>query len=64
MQQIKYATVQNWYSGNPKTGDGGIYNFVTKRGRCAGVLLKFPGRKLKSGAAITWKYPSCHFARR
>ena len=47
--EIKYATVQNWYSGNPKTGEGGIFNFVTKRGRCAGINVpKFPGRKWKS----------------
>lgn len=57
--QIKYATVQNWYSGNPKTGEGGIYNFVTKRGRCAGVNSKISWTQVEVGAAITWKYPSC-----
>lgn len=57
--QIKYATVQNWYSGDPKTGVGGIYNFVTKRGRCAGVNSKISWTQVEVGAAITWKYPSC-----
>lgn len=57
--EIKYATVQNWYSGNPKTGEGGIYNFVTKRGRCAGVSSKISWTQVEVGAAITWKYPSC-----
>lgn len=57
--QIKYATVQNWYSGHPKTGLGGIYNFVTKRGRCAGKRSKISWTQVEVGAAITWKYPSC-----
>ncbi len=57
--EIKYATVQNWYSGHPKTGEGGIYNFVTKRGRCAGVNSKICWTQVEVGAAITWKYPSC-----
>lgn len=57
--EIKYATVQNWYSGNPETGAGGIYNFVTKRGRCAGVNSKISWTQVEVGAAITWKYPSC-----
>jgi len=57
--QIKYATVQNWYSGNPQTGEGGVYNFVTKRGRCAGVNSKISWTQVEVGAAITWKYPSC-----
>jgi len=57
--EIKYATVQNWYSGNPETGEGGIYNFVTKRGRCAGVNSKISWTQVEVGAAITWKYPSC-----
>jgi Fe-S cluster assembly protein SufB len=57
--EIKYATVQNWYSGNPKTGEGGVYNFVTKRGRCAGVSSKISWTQVEVGAAITWKYPSC-----
>lgn len=57
--EIKYSTVQNWYSGNPQTGAGGIYNFVTKRGRCAGVNSKISWTQVEVGAAITWKYPSC-----
>jgi Fe-S cluster assembly protein SufB len=56
--QIKYATVQNWYSGNKETGLGGIYNFVTKRGRAAGVASKISWSQVEVGAAITWKYPS------
>lgn len=57
--EIKYATVQNWYSGNPQTGAGGIYNFVTKRGKCLGVSSKISWTQVEVGAAITWKYPSC-----
>lgn len=57
--EIKYATVQNWYSGNPETGAGGIFNFVTKRGRCAGHHSKISWTQVEVGAAITWKYPSC-----
>jgi len=57
--EIKYATVQNWYSGNPETGEGGIYNFVTKRGRAQGVNSKISWTQVEVGAAITWKYPSC-----
>lgn len=57
--EIKYATVQNWYAGNPQTGVGGIYNFVTKRGRCQGVRSKISWTQVEAGAAITWKYPSC-----
>ncbi len=57
--EIKYSTVQNWYSGDPKTGAGGIYNFVTKRGRCAGRRSKICWTQVEAGAAITWKYPSC-----
>lgn len=57
--EIKYATVQNWYAGNPKTGEGGIYNFVTKRGKCAGQNSKICWTQVEVGAAITWKYPSC-----
>jgi Fe-S cluster assembly protein SufB len=57
--EIKYSTVQNWYSGNPTTGAGGIYNFVTKRGRCAGYRSKISWTQVEVGAAITWKYPSC-----
>lgn len=56
--QIKYATVQNWYSGNPQTGEGGVFNFVTKRGRCAGKNSKISWTQVEVGAAITWKYPS------
>ncbi len=57
--QIKYATVQNWYPGDPKTGRGGIYNFVTKRGLCAGRNSKISWSQVETGSAITWKYPSC-----
>lgn len=57
--EIKYATVQNWYSGDPKTGKGGVYNFVTKRGKCAGRNSKISWTQVEVGAAITWKYPSC-----
>ncbi|MBM3207728.1 MAG: Fe-S cluster assembly protein SufB, partial [Chlamydiae bacterium] len=57
--EIKYSTVQNWYSGNPDTGAGGIYNFVTKRGRCQGYRSKISWTQVEAGAAITWKYPSC-----
>lgn len=57
--EIKYSTVQNWYAGNPKTGEGGVYNFVTKRGKCAGFRSKISWTQVEAGAAITWKYPSC-----
>ncbi|MBS0615304.1 MAG: Fe-S cluster assembly protein SufB [Verrucomicrobia bacterium] len=57
--EIKYSTVQNWYAGDPETGKGGIYNFVTKRGRCAGYQSKISWTQVEAGAAITWKYPSC-----
>jgi Fe-S cluster assembly protein SufB len=57
--EIKYSTVQNWYSGDPKTGLGGVYNFVTKRGRCQGVASKISWTQVEAGSAITWKYPSC-----
>ncbi|MFA6563104.1 MAG: Fe-S cluster assembly protein SufB [Verrucomicrobiia bacterium] len=56
--QIKYSTVQNWYPGD-KDGKGGIYNFVTKRGKCAGVNSKISWTQVETGSAITWKYPSC-----
>ncbi len=56
--QIKYSTVQNWYPGD-KEGKGGIYNFVTKRGKCQGVNSKISWTQLETGSAITWKYPSC-----
>jgi Fe-S cluster assembly protein SufB len=55
---IKYSTVQNWYSGN-KNGNGGIYNFVTKRGLCIGKNSKISWTQIETGSAITWKYPSC-----
>jgi Fe-S cluster assembly protein SufB len=54
--QIKYSTVQNWYPGD-KDGKGGIYNFVTKRGTCAGVNSKISWTQVETGSAITWKYP-------
>jgi Fe-S cluster assembly protein SufB len=56
---IKYSTVQNWYAGDKKTGKGGIYNFVTKRGICAGERSKISWTQVEVGAAITWKYPGC-----
>jgi Fe-S cluster assembly protein SufB len=56
--QIKYSTVQNWYAGDPQTGKGGIYNFVTKRG-LALEEAKISWTQVEVGAAITWKYPSC-----
>jgi Fe-S cluster assembly protein SufB len=55
--EIKYSTVQNWYSGD-KEGKGGIYNFVTKRGKCAGKRSKISWTQVEAGSAITWKYPS------
>ena len=54
---IKYSTVQNWYAGD-KNGEGGIYNFVTKRGKCAGANSKISWTQVETGSAITWKYPS------
>ena len=56
--EIKYSTVQNWYPGNEK-GEGGIYNFVTKRGHCRGERSKISWVQVEAGSAITWKYPSC-----
>jgi Fe-S cluster assembly protein SufB len=56
--QIKYSTVQNWYPGD-KDGKGGIYNFVTKRGKCLGANSKISWTQVETGSAITWKYPSC-----
>jgi Fe-S cluster assembly protein SufB len=56
--EIKYSTVQNWYPGNEK-GEGGIYNFVTKRGDCRGRNAKISWTQVETGSAITWKYPSC-----
>mgnify|MGYP001616845878 FL=1 len=55
---IKYSTVQNWYPGD-KEGRGGIFNFVTKRGKCAGERSKISWTQVETGSAITWKYPSC-----
>jgi Fe-S cluster assembly protein SufB len=55
---IKYSTVQNWYSGN-EFGKGGVYNFVTKRGLCAGSNSKISWTQVETGSSITWKYPSC-----
>ncbi len=57
--EIKYSTVQNWFSGDPVTGKGGIYNFVTKRGKCLGKNSKISWTQIETGSAITWKYPSC-----
>src|SRR6184192_3619125 len=56
--QIKYSTVQNWYPGD-KEGKGGIFNFVTKRGKCLGLNSKISWTQVETGSAITWKYPSC-----
>ena len=56
--RIKYSTVQNWYPGD-KDGKGGIYNFVTKRGKCAGRNSRISWTQVETGSAITWKYPSC-----
>jgi Fe-S cluster assembly protein SufB len=56
--EIRYATVQNWYPGD-KEGRGGIYNFVTKRGKCQGVNSRISWTQVETGSAITWKYPGC-----
>lgn len=56
--EVKYSTVQNWYPGD-KEGKGGIYNFVTKRGICAGDHSKISWTQVETGSAVTWKYPSC-----
>lgn len=56
--EVKYSTVQNWYPGD-KNGNGGIYNFVTKRGLCRGDFSKLSWTQVETGSAITWKYPSC-----
>ena len=56
--EVQYATIQNWYPGD-QDGKGGIYNFVTKRGICAGKNAKISWTQVETGAAITWKYPSC-----
>ena len=55
---IKYSTIQNWYPGD-ENGVGGIYNFVTKRGKCAGDGSRISWTQVETGSAITWKYPSC-----
>jgi Fe-S cluster assembly protein SufB len=55
---IKYSTIQNWYPGDEQ-GRGGIYNFVTKRGKCAGRRSKISWTQVETGSAITWKYPGC-----
>lgn len=55
---IKYSTIQNWYPGD-KNGKGGIYNFVTKRGLCAGENSRISWTQVETGSSITWKYPSC-----
>ena len=57
--EIKYSTVQNWYAGDPNSGLGGVYNFVTKRGLCRGNRSKISWTQVEAGSAITWKYPSC-----
>jgi Fe-S cluster assembly protein SufB len=57
--EIKYSTVQNWYPGDPETGKGGIYNFVTKRADCRGARSKVSWTQVETGSAVTWKYPSC-----
>jgi Fe-S cluster assembly protein SufB len=56
--EVKYSTVQNWFPGD-KNGKGGIYNFVTKRGICAGDYAKISWTQVETGSAVTWKYPSC-----
>jgi Fe-S cluster assembly protein SufB len=56
--EIKYSTIQNWYPGDEK-GNGGIYNFVTKRGHCSGKRSKISWTQVETGSSITWKYPSC-----
>ena len=56
--EVKYSTVQNWYPGD-KNGNGGIYNFVTKRGACKGNNSKISWTQVETGSAVTWKYPSC-----
>ncbi len=59
--EVKYSTVQNWYPGD-KNGNGGIYNFVTKRGLCKGEGSKISWTQVETGSAVTWKYPSCILA--
>ena len=57
--EIKYSTIQNWYPGDPVTGKGGIYNFVTKRGLCKGHSSRITWTQFETGSRLTWKYPSC-----
>ena len=57
--EVKYSTVQNWYPGDPETGQGGVYNFVTKRGKCKGYRSRITWTQVETGSALTWKYPSC-----
>ena len=57
--EIKYSTVQNWYAGDKETGKGGVFNFVTKRGKCQGNNSIISWTQVETGSAITWKYPSC-----
>ena len=57
--EIRYSTIQNWYPGDPVTGKGGIYNFVTKRGKCKGRNSKITWTQFETGSRLTWKYPSC-----
>jgi len=57
--EIKYSTVQNWYAGDKETGKGGVFHFVTKRGKCQGNNSKISWTQVETGSAITWKYPSC-----
>ena len=59
--EVKYSTVQNWYPGD-KDGNGGIYNFVTKRGMCRGENARLSWTQIETGSALTWKYPSCILA--
>lgn len=59
--EVKYSTVQNWYAGD-KQGNGGVYNFVTKRGLCRGDYSKLSWAQVETGSAITWKYPGCVLA--
>ncbi len=59
--EVKYSTVQNWYAGD-KNGNGGVYNFVTKRGLCRGDYSKLSWTQVETGSAITWKYPGCILA--
>ena len=55
--EIKYSTLQNWFPGD-KEGRGGVFNFVTKRGKAQGINSKISWTQVETGSAITWKYPS------